>query len=36
MKEAERYVEYESIDELLRDLDLTNEDLAKAGKHINS
>ncbi len=35
MKESEHYVEYKSMDELLRDLDLTDEDMARAGERID-
>lgn len=35
MKETEHYVEYDSVDELMRDLDLTEEDLRAAGERID-
>lgn len=35
MKKTEHYVEYESMDELVRDLNLTEEDMSRAGERID-
>ncbi|MGH3681115.1 MAG: helix-turn-helix domain-containing protein [Natronosporangium sp.] len=35
MKETEHYIEYQSVDELVRDLELTDDDLRAAGERID-